>query len=163
MALVVAPAEPADAYVSLTDAAAYHTARGNAAWAALASDTVREQCIRKATDYMVAMYGTRWKGIRTTSTQALDWPRYDVVANGYYVESDIVPTIVANACAELALKASVADLAPDTERLKRRTKVGPLEVEYEPGSSAQPKYTAIDRMLAAYLSSGSMNIAVVRA
>lgn len=162
MALVVPPASPADSYVSLVDAAAYHTARGNAAWAALANDTVREQLLIKATDYITATYGPRWKGERVDGEQLLDWPRSCVYANGYVVPSNIVPVLVGNACAELALKASTVELMPDVGRLKSRVKVGPIETEYVEGATPLTRFTAIDRMLAPYLTS-AMNIPVVRA
>ena len=84
----------AESYISVADASTYHTARGNAAWAALASDAVREQCLRKATDYMEQVYRSRWQGCRVGETQALSWPRYDVEVEGYAVDSDIVPTEV---------------------------------------------------------------------
>lgn len=175
MTLIVAPASPANALVSLADALAYHAVRGNAAWAALASDTLREQAIIRATDFMEAAYGLRYAGVRATTTQALSWPRYYVPIKGaaisYYYgcvaywPGDSVPAIIANACAELALRtASGVDLAPDTSRLKSRTKVGPIEVDYVLGSSPLPKFTAVERMLAPFFggSGGSMNIPVFR-
>lgn len=175
MSLIVAPATPANALVSLADATAYLSARGNAAWAALATDALREQAIIRATDFMEAAYGLRFAGVRATTTQALSWPRYYVPIKGaalsYYLgrpaywPGDSVPVVVANACAELALRAaSGVDLAPDTSRLKSRTKIGPIEVDYVPGSSPLPKYTAVERMLAPFFggSGGSMNVQVVR-
>jgi len=163
MALVVPPATPADSYISLVDAAAYHIARGNAAWAALASDTVREQLLRKATDYLTSTYGPRWKGERVDGEQLLDWPRSCVYAHGYVVPDDIVPVLVGNACAELALKAATAPLAPDVGRLKSRVKVGPIETEYVNGASALTRYTAVDRMLRPYLSGGGGSVSLERA
>jgi hypothetical protein len=163
MALVVPPASPADSYISLVDAATYHTARGNAAWAALASDTVREQLLIKATDYLTATYGAKWKGERVDGEQLLDWPRSCVYAHGYVVPDDIVPVIVGNACAILALKASTVALMPDVGRLKSRVKVGPIETEYVNGASALTRFTEIDRMLKPYLNGGGGSISLVRA
>jgi hypothetical protein len=162
MALIVAPAEPATSLCSVAAADAYHLARKNASWAALASDD-KEANLIKATDYLGQMYGQRWKGGRVTSTQALDWPRYGVMVNNFVVDYATVPVAVANACAELALRAASAPLTIDVGRLKSRTKVGPIEVEYATGSSAQTKYDAVDGLLSAYLGSGSMNVRVVRA
>lgn len=163
----------AESYINVADATTYHAARGNAAWAALASDTVREQMLRKATDYMEQAYRLRWAGTRLTSTQALSWPRYDVpqkdAPGGYgpwpaYYPQDEVPVAVANACAELALRAAADDLAPDVGRLKSRTKVGPIEVEYVAGSPAYTRFRAVDNMLAPFLGSGGgLNMPVVRA
>jgi hypothetical protein len=149
----------AESYITLAAASTYHTNRGNAAWAALASDAVREQALRKATDYMVQVYRLRWAGRRRNATQALDWPRYDVPirdTGGWleYYANDAVPTAVANACAELALKASAADLTPDLGQAVKRKKVGPVEVEYQDYSTATKTYGAIDGLLAPMLAAG---------
>ena len=144
----------AESYCSVADASAYHTARGNAAWAALASDTVREQCLRKATDYMEQVYRSRWQGCRVSETQALSWPRYDVEVEGYAVDSDIVPTEVKNACAELALKASAADLNPDLTQGVLSEQVGSIQVTYDKASPQFTRYRAIDALLSPYLKAG---------
>jgi len=144
----------AESYCSVADASAYHTARGNAAWAALASDTVREQCLRKATDHMEQVYRSRWQGCRVGETQALSWPRYGVEVEGYAVDSDIVPTEIKNACAELALKASAAELNPDLTQGVAREKVGQIEVEYDKASPQFTRYRAIDALLSPYLKAG---------
>jgi hypothetical protein len=170
----------AESYISVVDATAYHAARGNADWAALASDTVREQLLRKATDYMQQEYRTRWKGVRVLSTQALDWPRAYVVrddisyTNGqgyvlidgfYYYPSDEVPIEVARACAELALRASVATLAPDLGQKVVREKIDVIEVEYDKYAAPYTTYRAVDGMLEPFFIAGSsgVNRKVVRA
>ncbi|MFA5387275.1 MAG: DnaT-like ssDNA-binding protein [Candidatus Paceibacterota bacterium] len=140
-----------ESYISVTNASTYHSNRGNAAWAALASDTVREQLLRKATDYMVQAYRLRWKGDRVSATQALDWPRSSVCVDGYSVDSDIVPNEVQTACAELALKASSATLYADQSQGVVREKIGPIETEYDKNSSQAVQYKAIDSMLRPYL------------
>jgi hypothetical protein len=154
----------AESYISVADATAYHSARGNAAWAALASDTIREQLLRKATDYMMQVYRLSWGGSRKTSTQALDWPRYDVpmqdAPSGYgaypaYYDDDIVPVEVKNACAELAFRASVADLSPDIGQRVLREKVDVIEIEYADHGPQYATYRAIDNMLAPFLAAGS--------
>ena len=144
----------AESYCSVADASAYHTARGNAAWAALASDTVREQCLRKATDYMEQVYRSRWQGCRVGETQALSWPRYDVEVEGYAIDSDIVPTEIKNACAELALRASAADLNPDLTQGVLSEQVGSISVTYDKASPQFTRYRAIDALLSPYLKAG---------
>ena len=67
-----------ESYISVADASSYHTARGNTAWAALATDALREAALRRATDYMRQAYRSRWQGYKVNEDQALDWPRYDV-------------------------------------------------------------------------------------
>ena len=143
-----------ESYISVADASAYHTARGNAAWAALATDAIREQCLRKATEYMISTYRARWQGTRKTEDQALCWPRYDVEVEGYAIDSDIVPTEIKNACAELALRASAADLNPDLTQGVAREKVGQIEVEYDKASPQFTRYRAIDALLSPYLKAG---------
>jgi hypothetical protein len=155
----------AESLCSVAFANAYHSNRGNAAWSALGSDPVREQLLRKATDYMEQMYREQWAGHRFYTTQALSWPRYGVPMRdaGSFYASDAVPVIVANACAELALRAISGALAPDIGRLKSRVKIGPIETEYVAGSS-NTRYRAIDQMLRPFLNgSGGMNVNVVRA
>ena len=143
-----------ESYISVADASNYHTVRGNTAWAALASDTVREQCLRKATDYMEQVYRSRWQGCRVGETQALSWPRYDIEVEGYAVDSDIVPTEVKNACAELALKASAAELNPDLTQGVLSEQVGPIAVTYDKSSPQRVRYPAIDAILSPYLKAG---------
>lgn len=165
----------AESYISVADATAYHAARGNAAWAALASDTVREQALRAATDYMLQSYRYRWAGARKTATQALDWPRLDVprldtrLAAGSvflqsYYDTSSVPTEVAQACAVLALKASAGELAPDIGRITSREKVDVIEVTYQESAAPYVRYRAVDNMLAGFMrSGGSAIIGLVRA
>ncbi|MES2637355.1 MAG: DnaT-like ssDNA-binding protein [Pseudomonadota bacterium] len=142
----------ADAYISVADALAYHDARGNTNWADITA-TEQEQAIRRATDFMEQLYRLSWKGRRTTEAQALSWPRYDVLRDDgyYYYASDIVPTEVKNACAELAFKAAGGDLSPDLAQRVIREKIGPLEVEYEKNGVQYTTYRAINNMLAPFL------------
>lgn len=146
----------ADSYISVADADAYHAARGNAAWAAFTTER-KEQLLRQATDYM-AVYSSAWQGQRVSSTQALDWPRYGVYANGFPVASDIVPVPVQNACALLGLKANASGgLTPDSKQAVKRKKVGPLEIEYQDYSTATKRYGGIDSLLNPYLGAGAGN------
>lgn len=154
----------AESFISVADASTRHTAFGNAGWAAAASDTVREQALRKATAYMEQVYRSRWKGVRHTVDQALSWPRNSVVVDGFVViDSDVVPAEVKNACADLALKALDEALAPDLERAVIREKVGPIETEYDRGSPQAKRFRAIDLMLSPYLTGGSGMAQLVRA
>lgn len=157
----------ADSLCSLEQATAYHAGLGNAAWANLASDTEREVMLRRATAYMEAIYRTLWAGNRLIVTQALSWPRTLVPVKDYagaYYASDEVPVIVANACAELALRAISGDLAPDVGRLKKRVKVGEIETEYADSATGYTRYRLVDKMLEPFMGGSSgMNIRLVRA
>lgn len=161
-----------ESYISVVDATTYHAARGNAAWAALASDTIREQVLRKATGYMEQAYRERWKMFRVTATQALSWPRAWVqlpdAPYGYgswaaFVPNNVVPSEVKNACAELALLASVADLNPPLERSTVREKIDVIEVDYDKYAPLYKRYRSVDMMLSVYFKSSGMSSGLKRA
>lgn len=163
----------ADSYASLADATAWHAARGATAWAAIASDALREQALVRATQYMVQVYRQRWAGRRMTATQALDWPRYMVpvidAPGGYglypaYYPQDTVPAEVRNACCELALSAAAGDLAPNIGRLKESVEIGPIKTTYSATAPAFTRYRAVDNMLQPFMAGGSgFSIALSRA
>lgn len=147
----------ADSYASLAEANLYHANHGNVDWSDIDA-TTKEQLLRKATDYMVAQYRLQYAGYRRYSTQSLDWPRLYVPlidslsANVFpqYVDFDIVPTTVKNACAELALKACTAILMQDLTQGVIREKVDVIEVEYDKFSPQQTRYEQIDAMLSVF-------------
>ena len=139
----------AESYITVADALAYHANLGNSAWALLTT-AQQEQNLRKATNYMVQIYGIRWQGVRVTATQSLDWPRSGVYAHGFAVDTDIVPDAVQNACAELALKAAAGELLSDKKRAKTRVKVDVIETEYDRFAPHATKYEAVEAMLAPY-------------
>jgi hypothetical protein len=147
----------AESYIAVSDANAYHIARGNSDWAALASDAIREQLLRKATDYIEQIYTGAWLGQATSSTQALSWPRCYVerierMRYGYdYYPSDFIPPELGKACAELALRAASGDLAADLEPTISSAKVGPISVAYDPNGLTVAKYRVVDNLLAKFL------------
>lgn len=151
-----------ESFCSVSDALAYHAARGNTTWATITT-TQQEQALRRATDYMEAVYSQRWAGTRTTSTQALSWPRYNVFVNGFVTLSSSIPRAVINACSELALRAAAGELLSDSTQQKTRTKVDVLEVEFDKYSPQSTQYLAITALLAPYFESGSgVEVKVVR-
>ena len=164
MALVVetgSGSSTAESYITVEAATTYHAAQGNTAWASLASDTVREQLLRKATGYMEQVYRYKWQGTRVLSTQALSWPRHNVVVDTFEVSYSIVPAEVKNACAELALKASISSLYADQGQAVVRESIGPIEVEYASGSSSTTQYKSVSAMLKPYfVATGNMGIRV---
>jgi hypothetical protein len=171
MSLIVETGEivaGAESYCTVAYATTYHAARGNAAWAALTTPQM-EQALRRATDYMTQVYRKRWKGYVLQATQPLDWPRAAVFTRDYFVgqylaPDNTVPDDVQRACAELALRASSADLAPDLERGVVREKIGPIETEYDRASPQAKRYRAVDDMLALYLlPSAAATVGLVRA
>jgi hypothetical protein len=151
----------ANALVSVADADARHTLLSNTAWTGL--DAVKEAAIARATAYMEQAFRERWSGFRLHKTQALSWPRWNVWVDGYPIEPNIVPPEVANACADLALRALSADLNADLTRGVVRKKIGPLETEFDPYSPQSTRRPAIDMVLAPFLRGSSANAMLVRA
>jgi hypothetical protein len=166
-----------ESYVSVADATTYHANRGNSPWALLTTAQM-EEALRRATDYMVQVYRLRWGGVSVTGEQALDWPRnfviredfqastingYQMLGGNYYYPNDEVPAEVKNACAELALKAAAGELLPDLNQGVVMERVDVLQIEYDKYSPQSPRYTAIDRLLAPFLSGSSVSRTVVRA
>lgn len=165
MALIVTPgASNADSYASLEAAAAYHLTRGNVEWAAVASDSLREIALRRATDYMGQEYGGRWIGRRASSTQALDWPRLDVIQKdtGASYPYDTIPAAIERACAELALRSLSTPLLDDQEQGIAAVSAGSVSVTFRQGSTDRRRFPAVDGMLAELLA-GRGQIALVRA
>lgn len=150
----------AESLCSLADASTRHTALGNTSWTG--TDAAKEAALRRATQYMEQAYRTRWAGQRLTSAQALSWPRYGVCVDEFLVASDIVPTDIANACADLALRALTEDLNADQTRGVVREKVGPLETEYDRYAPQAKQFRAVDMALAPYLKGSSAAATLVR-
>lgn len=161
----------AESYASVSDADAYMAARGNTAWAALSTGD-KEINLRKATDYMVGTYREQWAGLRVSSTQALDWPRFGVpvkdLPGGFghgqaYFSSTAIPQEVKTACIILALKARTGELAPDLGPQKQSVKVGPIETTYAVGARQTKRYQAAETLLAPYFGGMAGMVRVVRA
>lgn len=153
----------AESYCTGAFADAYFLARGNAAWAALTT-AAKEAALRRASEYMTGAFSSRWQGVRAFPlVQALDWPRWGVVFEGYYIGTYIVPEIIKRACCELALKASTADLQPDLTQGVISEQVGSIGVTYDKNSPQATRYKAIDAMLAPFLKAGGgCSVSLVR-
>ena len=145
----------AESYISVAEADAYHSKRGNTAWDLLDTTDQKEPALRKATDYLEQAFFSLWKGIRVEDGQPLSWPRKCAYIDDYtLIDDNIVPEAVKRACAELALKASAAELAPDMTQGVVSETVGPISVTYDTGSPQRKRYRAIENMLAPYLKAG---------
>ncbi|QAZ45949.1 DnaT-like ssDNA-binding protein [Mesorhizobium sp. Pch-S] len=152
----------AESYVSVSDAVAYAAAR---ALTFPASPTDKaEAALRRATAYIDNTYRTRFPGQRKEfRLQALEWPRVGVVdMNGFPVTSDEIPVEIVRAACEAAVRelAAPGSLTPDVTpgKVKKRAKVGDIEVEYAVGgggvASQQPISPIIDGILAALIGIG---------
>lgn len=146
----------AESYVSVAAANAYHAKRANTAWDALEPE-IKEMALRRATEYIEIMFHGRWKGLPSTSTQALHWPRawvYPDPAVLAALPSDKIPAMLANACAELATRATdpASPLLTDEDpQVVASEAVGPISVAYASSGTRQIRYTIVERMLAQLL------------
>jgi len=151
-----------NSYMSLASASAYFDEIGITTWGG-PSSTLEGHLIRAAR-YMETL---PWRGLKTTSTQGLEWPRRDVTdQNNYYVSATAVPLRVKQAQAEIALRyLSGGNPAPDLSQTGNviREKVDVIEIEYaRTGKRDVPEYLYIDFLLKPYLKS-SWNVELVRA
>jgi hypothetical protein len=157
----------AESYISVASADTYFSSIGNLVWAAMALSD-KEQCLRKAANYMIQHYRLKWQGLRVTSFQALDWPRWNVTLADLAYYNNILPTVIPvaiqRANAELAVLAFAGDLNPPLTQQTTRKTVGPITVEYDVSSSQAVRYGAIHDMLAPYMTTqaASGNIKMTR-
>jgi len=145
----------AESYVSAADATTYHTNRGNATWTG--TDAVKEAALLKAAAYLNGHYCKRFKGAKYLPLeQSMQWPRVDVLVDGYLIATTTIPQRIKDAQCELALIALGADLAPNISAGIKREKVDVLETEYFAGAPAGTTvYTAVNNLLADYVKSAN--------
>lgn len=143
---------PEDAYIDVTDADAYHLARGNTAWTG--TDAVKEAAIIRAANALDGIYRKRYTGIKATKAQALAWPRtqaYD--ADGFEFDDDEIPPVLISANAEAALIELVTPggMTPVYESgvRRKREKVDVLEeeTEYRSDFSGRETFSIIDGLM----------------
>lgn len=132
----------ADSFASVAEARAFAAARG---LTLPADDADVEPLLVKAADFILGLEN-QMRGDRTTSTQRLPFPRYDVVLpGGYNLNPYEIPAQVKEAQMRLAVDANSNDLNPNgTGQEVIRKKVGPLETQYaEKGSTTvTPEFNA---------------------
>lgn len=142
----------ANSYITEAYADTYHSDRGNTAWSDFTSPE-QEAALIRASEYIDKRFGRRFRGLRKTKDQGLEWPRLDAFDNDGYLLSgvDDLPRNLEKATAEYALRALICGvLAPDPilpvpkqdmtdstgtrdtnvitgEVSRKREKVGPLE------------------------------------
>lgn len=118
----------ANSYISIADFETYAAARDYTIVG------TSETLLIKAMDYLEAQ---SYKGIKYTSTQALQWPRVDVVIDSYLVDTDTIPTELINAQCEVAMAIDAGnDPLLDLPRKTISEQVGPIAVTYADGSSS---------------------------
>jgi len=161
MSLTVEPGTglaDAESYCSLADADAYHSRFGTPeAWSG-ASDSEKETALRVATRYIDATF--TFQGERSTTTQALSWPRCGVEADGRCYGPTEIPQALEDATAVLAASALSEDLLPDLSEpgtvASESVDVGPISVSttYLAGKSPSKRYSLAASLLAPLCGSG---------
>lgn len=124
-------------YGTVLDADAYHLARGNAAWAAAASDA-KQAALTTGTDY-VDSFRADFPGAKTGGrAQEREWPRTSAAdAAGEAIPTDEVPREAEYAVYEAALMvvsgisltAVPSSSAAQGRVIYKRVKGGPVETE----------------------------------
>ena len=156
----------AESYLSVADVSAVLALTGeDAAWLALASDTVREQVARKV---MRALENERtFRGQKKTAEQALEWPRvYATDDDGFLYEDTSIPEKLKTAFAVLCAAASVsgADLQPTQTTpgavQSKSIRVGKIAIEttYSGGQSQVAFYRKAESLLAELVESSDVMV-----
>ena len=138
-----------NSYVSVADAVLYATNRG--VEFPTTDDEVAAMLIQ-AMDYLEAQ-ACRYQGERTTTTQALEWPRSGVYINCEEFPDNVIPRQLVAAQCQLAMAVHAGfSLLPNTtaQSFIIREKVGPIETEYADPVSVgmSPSFAAVDALLA---------------
>lgn len=152
----------AESYISVAAADTRHSNNGMTNWATLQTSD-KEAALRRATNFMEQAFRERWKGMRLHKGQALSWPRWNLLVDGYPVDPNSIPAEVASACADLALKAASGDLNADLTQMVVEKGVGPLRKVFNRNSPERTRYPSIEMALAPFLTSTGANVQTVRA
>jgi hypothetical protein len=131
----------ADSYVTLAEFKAWADKRG----VTYGTDSAVTQQIYRAMDYIESL---NFIGEKSDENQALQWPRDQVVIDGYYIDSDEMPNEL-----KVAVYESIkAELDGDSRMTAsdRRTiseKVGDLQVTYANNADVKRSIPAVARAL----------------
>lgn len=137
----------ANSYVSAADLTAYATTRG------ITLITDPDQLLIKAMDYIESL---SYKGTKQTRNQPLEWPRYNVFIDGYYVQTSFIPQQLKNGEMETAIAIDQSeDPLATSPRQTVREKVDVIEVEYSQGAAALPYNKRITNALWKLLTNGN--------
>ena len=150
-----------DSYASVTEADTYHAAYGNTAWAAISTEAIKEAALRKAAQYLDIKV---FVGVKVSSTQALEWPRYQVEIGGYCVSSATIPSDIKVAQMEAALIASSESLTPNLSNgsVIEET-VGKITKRYSDYTKdGGKKWPLVDKLLRGYTIGGENFHRVIR-
>ncbi len=135
MELVTTPAAAnANSYASVEEADSYHEGHLYASGWESASDTIKTAALVMAARLM-DRWPRAWTGNASTETQAMGWPRLDMLTrNGFPIASGEIPIDLKNAQAEFARQLISEDRTEDAAVILQgitRLKAGPVELEFK--------------------------------
>lgn len=164
----------ADAYADRDAVLAYWADRADSAFADAASDAIRDAAIRRATQFIDAQWGDRFKGSREFEGQGLQWPRLGVYTPEGWDVNGVPPQIIA-ATAELAKLALAAPLAGSGASAQAPSqssistiKAGSVEISYAAQMKAAleadhgDKFYLINAILRPLTGGGALNRGLAR-
>lgn len=143
-----------DSYATLEEANLYHSKRlHNDEWLS-APNTTKEAALQWATRLLDTF---DWKGGKTTSTQALKWPRYDVFdSNSDELDNDTIPQFLVNAVSEYAWELIKGDREVDSDTKGiREVMAGEVIVKFDKFDRASKTPNSIYRIVKDYLAAGA--------
>ena len=131
----------ANSYISLADAN-YHFStkyKSSEKWDSLSNDQKSQLLIEATRNIDLFVFG----GTKTTSTQALSWPRANLISHdGYQINSQTVPKQVQAAQCELAdwiLSEEDRMLSDIDIKQLDQFKAGPLDLKIKPNAATFPE------------------------
>ena len=131
----------ANTYITLDEFKAWAEARG----VSYGSDGDVTEDILRAMDYLEELM---FIGVKETRDQALQWPRVDVVIDGYALDVGKIPKELKNAAYELVKAIIDGDNKLDPVRRQvTKEKVDSLEVTYKSNAGMQRNTPAVTRAL----------------
>lgn len=158
-----------ESYISVVNARAYISDFYGATHPFyLLSDTVIEQLLRRASQYMEGKYEHRWRGYRQSYEQALAWPRTSVddpLRSPLLEEVSYPQVILGKAQVEIAIRLNQGtEINPDLDRggLVKRERVDVLEIEYFDGAPGYFAMPQVDELLSRYLKAGKNHLEIQR-
>ena len=139
----------ANSYASVLNGDDYHEKHlYSTIWTA-AETGEKEESLMMATRLLDDYFA--WEGTKTSDTQALDFPRFNVFdKDGFLFQSGTLPSALLDATCEFARSLLAADRTAETDdRGFSRIKAGPVEIVVNPGDRRPVVPSVVKRMLSA--------------
>ena len=131
----------ANSYITLDEFQAWADARG----ISYGTDFTLSQQLFRATDYFEAL---RFKGLKADENQTMQWPRDQVLIDGYAVDSNEIPSEVKIAIYEL-IKIEIdgdSKLSP-SEREVTSEQIDSIKITYKDNAGMKRSTPALERAL----------------